>query len=168
MNKRKSMPRLYQVTALVIFIAGLLLVYGSLNLRYYTSMGPGPGFFPFWLSLILVFLAVLMFLQATFTKSPENASGNIFPDRDGILRIAVIPLALIAVALLLERIGFGPTIFLMNMFVMRALTKRRFLLLFVIAFISSFGIEYVFTQWLNVPLPKTDLGVFCPQFMCGE
>lgn len=168
MNKPKTMRRVYQVAALVIFILGALLLRGSLDLHYYTSMGPGPGFFPFWLSLILAMLAALMFFEATFTKLPDEAPSDLFPDRAGLLRIAAIPVALGSVALLLERIGFGPAMFLMNMFVMLVLTKRHLLIVLIIAFVGSFGVEYLFAHWLNVQLPATNLGALCPQSWCGE
>ena len=167
MDKPKTMRSVYQVTAGLIFVASLFLVYGSLEFRYYTAIGPGPGFFPLWLSGILAVLAVLMFLHETFTKSPDKAPDRIFPDASGFLRIATISVALGGVALLLERIGFGPAMFLMNIFIMLVLTKRHFLLVLVIAFIGSFGVEYVLTQWLNVVLPKTNLWALCPQFICG-
>ena len=167
MDKPKTMRPVYQVTAVLIFVASLFLVHGSLEFRYYTAIGPGPGFFPLWLSGILAVLAVLMFFHATFTKSPDKAPDRIFPDASGFLRMATIPVALGVAALLLERIGFGPAMFLMNLFVMSVLAKRHFLLVLVIALISSFGIEYVFTQWLYVILPKTNLWALCPQFICG-
>jgi putative tricarboxylic transport membrane protein len=167
MNNPKTMRPVYQIVASVIFFAGLLLVRGSLDLRYYTSMGPGPGFFPFWLSVILTVLAVAMFLKTTFTKSPDEAPSNLFPDLGGVLRIVTVPMALGSVALLLERVGFGPAMFVMNIFVLFTLTKRHFLLVLSIALVGSFGVEYFFIHWLNVPLPKTDFAAFCPQFVCG-
>jgi hypothetical protein len=57
--------------------------------------------------------------------------------------------------------------FLMNLFVLLVLTKRHFVLVLVIALFDGFGIEYIFTHWLNVPLPALHLGALCPQFVCG-
>lgn len=167
MDKPETMRPVYQIVALLIFIAGLLLVYGALKLHYYTAIGPGPGFLPFWLSLIFTILAVLMFFQATFAKSPDKAPGDLFPDMGGVLRIATIVMALGSTALLIENVGFGPSMFLMNIFVLLVLTRRHFLLVLSIALIGGFGIEYMFVHWLNVPLPATNFRAFCPQFVCG-
>jgi hypothetical protein len=161
------MRPVYQAAALLIFVVGISLLWGSLKFHYYTAIGPGPGFLPFWLSLILTILAALMFLRATFAKSADKAPDDLFPDMGGVARISAIALALGGIALLLERVGFGPTMFLMNVFVLRVLAKHHLLLMLVIALIGGFGVEYTFIHWLNVPLPKTNFGAFCPPFICA-
>ena len=162
---------IYQITALVILLPSVWLTFRALDLHYYTSMGPGPGFFPFWLALILSILAALMLVQATLSTSTEDrvtiAADN-YPDAAGWLRLVAILAALGATAFLLERIGFGLTMFVMNVVVLWVLGTRSIVTILWVSILGSFGIEYAFTHWLNVPLPTADFSLLCPQRLCGE
>jgi len=154
MNARRT----YQIAGCALFALAALIVYHSLQLRYFTSLGPGPGFFPLWLSLILGVLALAMVLQATFGKQ-DLLSADILPDREGGLRMLTILAALAGVALGLETLGFSLTMFLATMVVLAVLGRRRPLGMLAIAISCSFGAYYLFKQWLNVPLPAGPFGL---------
>ena len=48
----------------------------SLGYSLTDALGPGPGFFPFWLSLIGAFLSAAILVQVTLVKAAEgNAIG---------------------------------------------------------------------------------------------
>jgi putative tricarboxylic transport membrane protein len=162
-----TMRRVHQVASLAILALGAFLLQGALGLHYFTSIGPGPGFFPVWLSIILCALACLMFLTATFGATTP-APADLIPDAGGVLRIGAVVVALAGTALLLTRIGFAPTMLLMNLFVLVALGRHRPLTVLAIAVAGSFGIGWVFDALLGVPLPATDLGALCPSMICGE
>ena len=151
-----SMRRTYQVTGTILICFAVYVGHESLALRYYTSLGPGPGFFAFWLALILGVLAVAMVAQATFGL-PEPVPPDLLADRRGYLRMGAIALSLLATALLLERIGFRLTMFAVYLFLLRALGNQRWVTDLLIAAVGSFGVYFVFVRWLNVPLPT---GVF--------
>lgn len=55
------MTRPYQITATVCVLFAVFVVRESVKLKLYTAMGPGPGFFPLWLSMFFGVLAVVMF-----------------------------------------------------------------------------------------------------------
>jgi putative tricarboxylic transport membrane protein len=162
--------RVHQIGSIVLFIAGILLVRGSIDLHYYTSMGPGPGFFPFWLALILVILSVLNWVQVTFgerARELARSKADFAEGGDGFFRFVMIPIALAGTGFFLERVGFGITMFVMIAVVLWALGVRNILVMLIISTLGSFGVEYVFTHWLNVPLPPDDLAAICPSWLCG-
>jgi putative tricarboxylic transport membrane protein len=128
----------------------------SLQLRYYTSLGPGPGFFSFWLAVILGALAFVMLLQATLGRA-EPAPADFFASRTGYLRMGAVVLALAATTALLEPIGFCVAMLAMYLFLLCTLGRRSIVVTALIALSGSFGVYYVFVRWLNVPLP---IGVF--------
>ena len=70
-----NMNRAYQITGVVFLLLAAFIARESLELKFYTSNGPGPGFFPFWLSMALGLLAVLMILKATFRESEPIPEG---------------------------------------------------------------------------------------------
>ena len=80
-----TMKRPYQITAILLFVLSGCIAIESLKLKYYTPLGPGPGFFPFWLSLCLAALAIAMFYQATF-KSSDSRPADFVDSRLGYFR----------------------------------------------------------------------------------
>src|SRR6187431_1091197 len=64
-----------------IFLAALVT---SLGYSLVDALGPGPGFFPFWLSLIGITLTVAIFIETV--RSRETTAANILPDRQAALQ----------------------------------------------------------------------------------
>jgi hypothetical protein len=48
-----SMQPPRQITGVLFILLAAFVVRESLDLKFYTQLGPGPGFFPFWLALVL-------------------------------------------------------------------------------------------------------------------
>ena len=154
MNKR----RVYQIAGGVVLALAIFVAYHSLQLRYMTSLGPGPGFFPLWLSLVLGGLALMMIFDGTFRCLGTMAT-DFLPDREGSLRILIILVVLVGAALCLEPLGFSLTMFLVTMVIVTAFGRRRPLGMLAVAIPLSFGVYYAFTRWLNVPLPEGPFGL---------
>ena len=153
-----TMQRIYQIAGLALFLFAAFIIVGALQLRYYTSLGPGPGFFSFWLGIVLGILAIAMIVQATLEAS-EQAPSDFFPNWFGYLRMGTIVLSLLVAAFLLERLGFCLTMFAVYLFLLRALGRHSLAVTIVSALIGSFGVYYIFVKWLNVPLPAGILGL---------
>lgn len=153
-----TMRSAYQITGSLLLGLAVYVGFESLELRYYSSLGPGPGFFSFWLALILGLLALVMLAKATWGK-PEPMPEDFFADRGGYLRMGAVVLALLASALLLERIGFRITMFALYFFLLSALGSHRMITRVMVALAGSFGVHFVFTQWLSVPLPAGTFGL---------
>ena len=134
------------------------LAKGSWELRYYTPLGPGPGFFPLWLSIVLVILAIAMFWQATFGET-ESMPTEFFADLGGYLRIGVVVGALVGVIALMERIGFCLAMLGFYILLLSALGRQHWVVTGLIAVAGSVGVYYVFVHWLGVPLPIGLFGV---------
>lgn len=152
------MKRPYQIAAAVLLALAAFMAWESIRLRYYTSLGPGPGFFPLWISLLIGLLAAVMWFQATFRQS-EPMPADFFAERAGYLRIGVVLLGLTATAVLLEPLGFRLTMLGFLLFVLSALGKVSRVVGIAIALLGSFGTYHVFWHWLKVPLPVGVLGL---------
>ena len=152
-----TMRRTYQITGTLFLLFAAFIAIESLKLRYYTPLGPGPGFFSFWLSLIFGGLALVMILQATFGR-PEPMPGDFFTDRIGYLRIGAVVLALAFTVYMFEPLGFCLTMFSVCMFLLFALGRQNIIISLLVSLASSFGAFYAFDHWLKVPLPRGILG----------
>lgn len=150
------MKRPYQITSVVLLGMAALLAREALKLRYYSPLGPGPGFFPLWLAVLLAILAIAMFWQATFRR-PEAMPDGFFADRGGYLRIGAVLAALLGVIVLMDAVGFCLVMLGFYAFLLLALGRQHPLVTGIIALAGSFGVYYVFVRWLAVPLP---IGIF--------
>ena len=152
-----TMRRTYQITGTLFLLFAAFIAVESLKLRYYTPLGPGPGFFSFWLAIIFGGLAIIMILQASFGQS-EPMPEDFFSDRIGYLRIGAVVLALAFTVCMFEPLGFCLTMFSVCVFLLYALGRQGIIITLVVSVASSFGAFYAFDHWLKVPLPRGVLG----------
>ena len=155
-NQHRTMKRPYQVAGALLFVFAAFMVRESLRLKYYTTIGPGPGFFSFWISLILGFLATIMFYKATFSLS-DPMPKDFIPQKAGYLRIIAVIGAIFFVVITMESLGFRISIFIFLFFLLLILGRQKTLLTLLVSIVFSWGTFYVFTKLLKMPLP---IGVF--------
>lgn len=143
------------------FWAGLLvLVYASiffvesLSMKYYSSVGPGPGFFPRWLNGILVILAVC-FLVNTIKKDAVNIF-EVLPKGKQALKVVRYPAAILIFIILTPYAGFIITCtFVMTMLL---ISEMKFFWNLGISIATSLVLFIVFKHLLGVPLPVNVFG----------
>jgi putative tricarboxylic transport membrane protein len=137
----------------------LFALWQSLLLPLTDRLGPGPGFFPFWLALIGVALALAL-LVTTFREphDPSESETRVLPHGSGVTRWLAIILLLAAVTMAMEVVGFRLAMLVFNAALVVALGARRWLPIALFAVLGSFGVYYVFTTWLDVLLPTGRLG----------
>ena len=99
------MKRAHQVTAVLCIVFAASVMHRSLAMKLHTPLGPGPGFFPFWLSLLFGALAAIMLAQVTFGRS-EPGPTDLLATRAGYRRIAAILGALVGTIVLMNPLGF--------------------------------------------------------------
>jgi putative tricarboxylic transport membrane protein len=151
------MTRLYQIVAALFLALGAFVIYLSLDLSYSADYGPGPGFFSFWLGVLLILLAVIDI--AGLSRGPRQPLPEGFiPEKDGVKKILFIVGALVAALLLLQPLGFLLTILLFNVFLLRTMGRQSWWATGVISLIGSFGTFYLF-RLLQVSLPTGFLGI---------
>ncbi len=152
-----NMKRPYQIAGVVFLLMAAFIAWESLELKFYTYIGPGPGFFPFWLAMVLGVLAVLMILQATFRR-PDPMPADFFASRAGYLRVGAIVLALTATTALMDILGFQLTMLGTIIFLLFALGRPSLIVTLLVSVAGSFGCFYLFDRWMKVPLPTGFFG----------
>lgn len=142
------------------FIAvSAITIVSSFDYPYKDRLGPGPAFFPVWLSLITGALSLALFIQTTWGKGLAEVSGTLLPDRQGAWRILFVMIGLLGCLGLLDLLGFRIALFLFLLFLPLALGAGNWWLTLIIAAAGSFGVFHVFYYWLKVPLPMGMLGI---------
>ncbi len=154
------MKRPYQITAVVFVLFSAFVVRESVALKFYSSLGPGPGFFPFWIGLLVGALALSMFCHSTWGgEGREPMPSDFFASKAAYLRMFAITVAMIAVVVLMESVGFRPIMFAFMVFLLLALGRESLILTILVAGATSFGLYHAFVQWLKIPLPVGILGI---------
>jgi hypothetical protein len=148
------MRRVYQVTGIVFLALGIYVAVEAGRMEYFTSIGPGAGFFPFWLGLLMAVLAVVWLGQVSF-GAPVATPEGFLPDRTGVARIFAVLVALVAFTGLVDRLGYCLTMLAFSLGLLVGVGRQPLIVSLSFALTASLGIYYVFRYWLGVHLPPS-------------
>jgi putative tricarboxylic transport membrane protein len=136
------------------FIAvGIYVLATSVQLGLWTSLGPGPGLFPFAMGALLVLLSLIWLVQERRTPTVPAAG----PERSQVVAVTV---SLLVLAAALNFIGFQVGLFLFLMYHLRLRAKVRWFTSLVISLAGSVGAFYLFAVGLKVSLPMASIPPF--------
>jgi len=133
-------------------VVGVYVLVSSIGLGLWTSLGPGPGMFPFAMGGLLVAMSALWLVQEL--REPSGTASGV--DR-GLVLSVVISLALLAAVM--DLIGFQLSMFIFLMYHLKIRGGRRWVSSLIIAVAGSFGAFYAFNYGLNVTLPTAGISV---------
>ena len=141
-----------------VAVATLALAFGaaaafeSAKLPFGTIHNPGEGFFPWWASVTVVLLAIILLIQALNSRSStaRDESGR-------LVKVVVLLVVLAAYTFLLDPLGYPICTFLLVLFMLRVLDPQRWPVALSIAVFSAAGSYVLFAVWLSVPLPRGPL-----------
>ncbi len=141
------------VGGLVVLLIGIAIVFFSSQLPYNSEYGPGPGFLPLWLGIVLIGSAVFVLLNVfrkhvkadTFLKPGTKKSGMMF-------------ILIFISFLLLPLLGFAVGLAFFCGLTMRVMGKHSWMACSLTAVGLAIGIHFVFGQWLHIPLPAGIVG----------
>jgi len=148
--------RSWQVASVALLAVFAFFAFESLRLSLADALGPGPGFFPFWLSMIGGVLAAILLAQLQRGTAGVD-EGSLAFERAGARNVLLVLAGLIAATALLELAGFRVAMLLAIAYVLLVLGARNWVAIAVFALAGSFGVFHVFSSLLKVPLP---VGIF--------
>jgi putative tricarboxylic transport membrane protein len=151
------MHRKHQVAAVCFLAFSAYLMWESWNnMEYYTRLGPGAGFFPFWLGALLGVLGIVWLVQVS-RRTGDTDEGPSLPPRDGIVRILSIVVSVAAVSALMNLLGFQLTMFAFMVFMLMILGRQTIWTTVIIALMCSVGVYHLFGRYLDLQLPAASL-----------
>ena len=133
--------------AIFAIIVSLVFLYSSLDLPYSSEIGPGPGFWPLWLSGLLVPLSLAYFYSVLKGKdSAEKA-----PDKKAKMDMVFILGSMGLYVLLLPYLGFNlASVLFLFVFLRQGYSWYKSLGISVLVAVSLF---FLFTEGFATPLP---------------
>ena len=141
------------VVALCVIFLGCTVIYGSRELGAgWTSEGPGSGYFPFYIGLIMAISGAGIFYQSLFGRKGKNT--DVFVDGEQVKRVlsVLIPAGIYVFAV--EFIGLYVASFLYIILFMVILGKFSWVKSFITAFCVNALFFMMFEVWFKVPLYK--------------
>jgi putative tricarboxylic transport membrane protein len=144
-------------------LAGLaLLLFGvcyagaaAIQYPYWSSTGPGSGFFPIWLGAIMAVLALLLLARAARSR---DAGGSWLPRGHGLTRLATVVAATALFVAVLRTLGMMLATALFLTGILRFVEGYRWSAALGIAVATALVNYLVFAYWLQVPFPTGLIG----------
>ena len=113
---------------------------------------PGPGFFPFGAGIIMGCLCLGLYLKAARTRLGKGEESWYVEAR--WKKLILILAILLSYALILDRLGYVISTFLMLFFLFRFVEVQRWPITIAGSLIVSLASYGVFDKWLKMQLPK--------------
>ena len=133
---------------------GGIFLWGSLSLQYSSPVGPGPGLFPFWLSLILICVSPFYIWESI--KTVVLLFSEVIPRGKELKSLVGIAIAPVVFMVIVPFTGFciaGTVLMLMLL-----LREYKWQSALAISLITSIATFLLFETFLDVPLPVNAFG----------
>jgi putative tricarboxylic transport membrane protein len=143
--------------AALFFLVGAILITDSVRLGFgwHEVHGPQPGYFPFYVGLIICICAVINLTRALVVL--RGAKNKAFVEREQLKLVltVLVPTAIYAAAVVWTGIYAASVVFIA--FFMRRLGKYPWWKVVVVPLVTIVVFYVIFEMWFKVPLPKGPL-----------
>jgi hypothetical protein len=140
--------------AVLLAVGTAVMLRESLRLAVsWTSIGPGSGFFPFWLSLLAAVQASILIVRSVRAPvSPGRAAPLI--ERESLRPLLIVFLPIVAVIALLDYLGIylGGALYLAGY--MTFVGRHRWVSVLLVSVLLPLALFFIFERWFLLPMPK--------------
>jgi putative tricarboxylic transport membrane protein len=139
--------------AALFFIFGAIVITDSVRLGFgwQEVHGPRPGYFPFYIGLIICITAVVNFTRALVLSAEKDKT---FVQRGQLKMVLTVLIPTAIYAALVTWIGIYASSFLFIGFFMRWLGRYPWWKVVTVSLVTMVVFYVVFEIWFKVPLPK--------------
>jgi len=143
------------ISSILLFFVGLFTVVIAPQYDLGTASAPGAGLMPLLSGSLVCFFAVLTFLSAYRRKSGDVK--KIWADIQ-FKKLVFVLIMLLLYALLIEKVGFLLSTFLLIFLLLRFVDPRSWMTSLIGGGITSILSYLLFETWLKAQLPRGILG----------
>ena len=147
------------IFAIICMGLSLWLILESLQFDYLSDFGPGPGFEPFWLGVMLALLSIALLINTLRKKDNEEDDKPRLPGWKSLGRLGVIMLIMAGLALSMNTLEFILAVFIFVALILYILEKVSILKSVFYGIMFSGFIFLLFRYWMNIDLPKGFVGL---------
>jgi len=122
------------------------------------TFGPGSGFLPFWVGVLLTLLAVILLATAWRRQATEKDSKSPFPGKRALIAITAVLGGLAVYIVLIEVLGYLVDTFLYVTFLMGIVEREKWPRTLGVAVLTTAGLYLIFQVLLGITLPSNTFG----------
>lgn len=140
--------------AVFLLIGSLVLIRESLRLPVsWTSIGPGAGFFPFWLSVGVAIQGALILVRSLRVPAPSGRAAP-FVERRSFkpLLIAFLPMAAVIAAINYLGLYLGGALYLAGYMIF--VGRNHWSTVVLVTILLPLALFFIFERWFLLPMPK--------------
>ena len=152
------MKKAEMITGIVLLVLSGLVIWGADQMPPSSSFGPGAGFLPLWLGILLAVLATILFVTAWRRQATEKDAQSVFPGKQALFAIAAVLVGLAVYIFLIETLGYLVDTFLLIVFLMKAVEREKWPLTLIIAVATTAALFITFQILLKITLPSNMFG----------
>lgn len=148
------MRRADTVFAVLLVLFALALIPQTLRLRIgWTGIGPGSGFFPFWLTVLVVIQSVIILVRSLRAAAPAGRDVP-FIEREAARPLLIAFLPMVAVVALMRYLGIyiGGALYLAGYTTF--VGRRHWTTVLMVSVGIPLALFFLFERWFLLPLPK--------------
>lgn len=143
------------IVAALIFLLGVLVIVDSVRLGWtWGADGPEPGYFPFYVGVIICVSAVANFIRGLMIRADKN-SPFVMRGQLKLVMEVLIPTAIYAAAITWIGIYVSSIVFIS--YFMRFLGRYAWWKVVAVSVGTAAALYLIFEVWFLVPLPKGPL-----------
>jgi putative tricarboxylic transport membrane protein len=139
------------------FLFCLFIIYQSYRLGLGNLYQPGPGFLFFWAGIVVAIMALVVVLQS-FRAQPAEEVKETPRGKRAATKVILVLVALFLYALLMEYLGFFIVTFLLFMFLLGVIEKKKWWFAVALSVGVTLFAYLLFETALQSQLPKGILG----------
>jgi putative tricarboxylic transport membrane protein len=147
-----------RVSGSFLFLFCLFIIYQSYKLGLGNLYQPGPGFLFFWAGIVVAIMALVVVLQS-FRAQPEEEAKEAPTGKRATTKVVLVLVALFLYAVLMEYLGFFIVTFLLFMFLLGVIEKKKWWFAVVLSAGVTLFAYLLFETALQSQLPKGILGL---------
>jgi len=146
------------IVSALFLLVGALVIYDSVRLgASWGADGPRPGYFPFYVGLIIVISALINLVRGAMIR-PERDKPFVLAGQLRTVMAVLIPAVIYAAAIGWIGIYVSSTVFIA--FFMRWLGKFGWWKVLAVSIGTMVAFFLIFERWFLVPLPKGPIEAF--------
>ncbi|EKD38942.1 MAG: hypothetical protein ACD_75C00555G0004 [uncultured bacterium] len=146
------------ITGVVLLVLSGYVIQETWRMPPSATFGPGSGFLPFWLGVLLALLAVILLATVWQREATEKDRKSPFPGAKALIAVGSVLGGLAAYILLLEVLGFLMDTFLYVAFLLGVVEREKWLMALLVAVMTTAGLYIIFQVLLGITLPSNMFG----------
>lgn len=148
--------RAIEVTAALLALAfGASIVLGALEYNVgWSERGPEPGYFPFWMGVVVIVGAVGALLEALLSRRAPDLPAAVNADQARRIAAFLLPMLGFLIASIVLKLGLyvGMVVYLLTVMLWQG--RYRLPAAAAVSFGTAIVFFLMFERWLKVPLMK--------------